>query len=139
MFLEVNKRTGKVRVLHVISANDVGRVINPQIVAGQIEGSGSMGVGYALTEGFSYTDGKPDQKTFGQLGLARAEDAPSYDIVLVEDPHIEGPYGAKGVSEVATVPATPAVMNALYDALGVRFYHTPIRPEDILRAIGEKA
>ena len=136
VILEVNKKTGKVRVLHVVSSNDVGRVINPQIVAGQIEGSGSMGVGYALSEGFSYTDGHPDQKTFGQLGLARAEDTPRYDIVLVEDPHIEGPYGAKGVSEVATVPATPAVLNALYDAVGVRFRKTPVRPEDIRRALG---
>ena len=138
VILEVNRTTGNVRVLHVVSANDVGRVINPQIVAGQIEGSGSMGVGYALSEGFSYTDGKPDQKTFGQLGIPRAEDTPRYDIVLVEDPHIEGPYGAKGVSEVATVPATPAVLNALHDAIGVRFYHTPVRPADILRALNNK-
>ena len=138
VILEVNKRTGRVRVLHVISSNDTGRAINPQIIAGQIEGSCSMGVGYALTEGFSYTDGKPDQLTFGKLGLLKAGDTPRFDIVLVEDPHTEGPYGAKGVSEVATVPSTPAVMNALYDALGVRFHKTPIRPQDILQALSEK-
>ena len=94
-----------------------------------------MGVGYALSEGFSFTNGKPDQLTFGKLGVPRAQDTPKFDIVLVEDPHTEGPYGAKGVSEVATVPATPAVLNALHDALGVRFYHTPVRPADILKAI----
>ncbi len=135
VILEVNKRTGVVRVLHVISANDVGRVINPQIVAGQIEGSFSMGMGYALTEGYSFTNGYPDRRNFGQLGLPRAADTPSFDIILIEDPHSEGPYGAKGVSEVATVPATPAIMNALHDALGVRFTRTPITPETILRAI----
>ena len=135
VIVEVDRRTGRVRVLHVISANDVGRAINPQIIAGQVEGGTSMGIGYALSEGFSYTQGRPDQKAFGQLGLPLAGDAPKYDVVLVEDPHIEGPYGAKGCSEVATVPATPAVMNAIHDAVGVRFYHTPIRPADILAAL----
>ena len=135
VILEVNKKTGAVKVLHVVSANDTGRAINPQIIAGQIEGSSAMGVGYALSEGFSFTNGKPDQLTFGKLGVLRAQDTPKFDIVLVEDPHTEGPYGAKGVSEVATVPATPAVLNALHDALGVRFYHTPVRPADILKAI----
>ncbi len=137
VILEVNKRTGAVRVLHVISANDTGRVINPQIVAGQIEGSFSMGMGYALSEGYSVTNGYPDRKNFGQLGLPRAADTPMFDIILIEDPHTEGPYGAKGVSEVATVPAAPAIMNALHDALGVRFTKTPITPEVILKAIGE--
>ena len=139
VILEVNKRTGAVRVLHVISANDVGRAINPQIIAGQVEGGSSMGIGYALSEGFSYTDGKPDQKTFGKLGLPKIHETPKYDIVLVEDPHAEGPYGAKGCSEVATVPSTPAVLNALYDAIGVRFYKTPVRPEVILAELKEKA
>ena len=138
VILEVNKKTGNVRILHIICANDVGRAINPQIIAGQVEGGNSMGIGYALSEGFSYTDGKPDQKTFGKLGLPRIHETPKYDIVIVEDPHIEGPYGAKGCSEVATVPSTPAVLNALYDAIGVRFYKTPVRPEDILSALKEK-
>lgn len=138
VILEVNKKTGKVRVLHIISANDVGRAINPQIIAGQVEGGNSMGIGYALSEGFSYTDGRPDQRTFGKLGLPGIHETPRYDIVIVEDPHIEGPYGAKGCSEVATVPSTPAVLNALYDAVGVRFYKTPVRPEDILSALREK-
>lgn len=137
VIVEVNRRTGQVRVLHVISANDVGRAINPQIIAGQVEGGTSMGIGYALSEGFSYTQGRPDQKTFGQLGLPLAGDTPKYDLFLVEDPHSEGPYGAKGCSEVATVPATPAVMNAIYNAIGVRFYHIPIRPADILAALAE--
>ena len=135
VIIEVNKRSGAVKVLHVVSANDTGRAINPQIIAGQIEGSSAMGVGYALSEGFSVTNGKPDQLTFGKLGIPRAQDTPKFDIVLVEDPHTEGPYGAKGVSEVATVPATPAVLNALHDALGVRFRHTPVRPADILKAL----
>ncbi|MCI9121797.1 MAG: molybdopterin-dependent oxidoreductase [Oscillibacter sp.] len=137
VILEVNRNTGGVRVLHVISANDTGRAINPQVIAGQIEGSFSMGMGYALSEGFRVTNGRPEPKHFGQLGLPRAGDTPSFDLLLIEDPHTEGPYGAKGISEVATVPAAPAIINALYDAIGVRFTRTPITPDVVRAALGK--
>ena len=135
VILEVNKKTGAVKVLHVVSANDTGRAINPQIIAGQIRQQ-CDGRRLCAQRGASPSQtASPTSSRSGKLGVLRAQDTPKFDIVLVEDPHTEGPYGAKGVSEVATVPATPAVLNALHDALGVRFYHTPVRPADILKAI----
>ncbi len=61
-------------------------------------------------------------------------DMPSIEVIIIEDPEPIGPYGAKGISEIATVPATPAILNALYDALGKRFYSIPVKPEKICEA-----
>ena len=116
-----------VKVRHVISAHDVGRAINPHIIEGQIEGSCSMGIGYALSERYELKQGYPRQKMYGQLGLPGIEDTPRYDIILIEDPEEEGPFGAKGISEVATVPSTPAVMNAVSQAFGRRISKLPIQ------------
>ena len=133
--VEVDTATGKVKVLKVIAAHDVGRAINPRIIEGQMQGSCSMGQGYALTEGHPTEKGYPVKKLYGQMGLPRAEDTPRYHLILVEDPEEIGPYGAKGVSEVATVPITPAILNAVSRAIGVRINKVPATPEVILEAI----
>ena len=100
-----------------------------------MHGSCSMGQGYALTEGFPTKDGYPVKKTYRELGLPRAEDTPDYELILIEDPEPQGPYGAKGISEVATVPATPAILNAVSNAIGVRINKVPASPEVVLEAI----
>lgn len=133
--VEVDKATGKVKVLKIVAAHDVGRAINPQIIEGQMQGSCSMGQGYALTEGYPTEKGYPVRKLYRDLGLPRAEDTPDYDLILIEDPEPIGPYGAKGVSEVATVPVTPAILNAIYNAIGVRINRIPATPTVILEAI----
>lgn len=133
--VEVDKETGHVQVLKFIAAHDVGRAINPHIIEGQMHGSCSMGQGYALTEGFPTKDGHPVKKTYRELGLPRAEDTPDYELILIEDPEPQGPYGAKGISEVATVPATPAILNAVSNAIGVRVNKVPASPEVVLEAI----
>ena len=122
-------------MLKVIAAHDTGRVINPHIVEGQIEGSCSMGIGYALREQFPSVDGIPNKKYYGQLELPTIDETPQYDIILVEDPEPIGPFGAKGISEVATVPMTPAVLNAIYNAAGIRIRNLPATPENILEHI----
>ena len=127
--------TGKVKLLKVIAAHDVGRAINPRIIEGQMQGSVSMGQGYALTEGHPTKNGYPVKKLYGQMGLPKAEDTPRYKLILIEDPEPIGPYGAKGVSEVATVPITPAILNAVSRAVGVRINKVPASPEIILEAI----
>lgn len=134
-FVEVDKDTGKVRVLKVISCNDAGRVINPMVVEGQIEGSCSMGIGYATSESYPSVNGVPTVKHYDKLGVPTIDETPEYEIIAIEDPDPEGPYGAKGLSEVATVPITPAIMNAISRAVGKRFTRLPILPEDILSAI----
>ena len=133
--VEVDIATGKVKLLKVIAAHDVGRAINPRIIEGQMQGSVSMGQGYALTEGHPTKDGYPVKKLYGQMGLPKAEDTPCYKLILIEDPEPIGPYGAKGVSEVATVPITPAILNAVSRAVGVRINKVPASPEVILEAI----
>jgi len=135
--VEVDKSTGKVKVLKVIAAHDVGRAVNPHIIEGQIEGSCSMGQGYALSEGFTLKDGYPIKTLYKDLGLPKAEDVPLYDIILIQDPEPIGPYGAKGISEIATVPITPAILNAIYNAIGVRINKVPATPEVILKALKE--
>lgn len=133
--VEVDTATGKVKLLKVIAAHDVGRAINPRIIEGQMHGSCSMGQGYALTEGYPTKNGYPVKKLYKDLGLPKAEDTPEYELILIEDPEPIGPYGAKGVSEIATVPITPAILNAIYNAIGVRINKVPASPAVILEAI----
>ena len=100
-----------------------------------MHGSCSMGQGYALTEGYPTKNGYPVKTLYRQLGLPRAEDTPDYEIILIEDPEPQGPFGAKGISEVATVPVTPAILNAVSRAIGVRINKVPASPEVVLEAI----
>jgi len=133
--VEVDTATGEVKLLKVIAAHDVGRAINPRIIEGQMQGSVAMGQGYALTEGHPTKDGYPVKKLYKDLGLPKASDTPLYKLILIEDPEPIGPYGAKGVSEVATVPITPAILNAVSRAIGVRINKVPASPAVILEAI----
>jgi CO/xanthine dehydrogenase Mo-binding subunit len=137
--VEVDTATGEAKVVKIISVHDVGRAINPHIIEGQIEGSCSMGIGYALSEEYPMKDGYPKVKFFHQLGLPTIGETPEYELVLVEDPEPGGPFGAKGISEVATVPITPAIINAIYNAVGVRIRSLPARPERIKTALPEQA
>ncbi len=133
--VEVNPKTGQVRMLKVWAAHDVGKAINPQKIEGQVEGSCSMAVGYALTEDYPMENGYPKAKTFGDLGLPTIHDMMPVKVLIIEKPDPNGPFGAKGISEVATVPLTPAVTNAIYDAIGVRMYTLPATPKRILAAL----
>ena len=103
----------------VVAVHDVGRAVNPQLCAGQIEGSVHMGLGYALTEDFpSDADGRPTNMTLRSLGILRAKDVPPIDVVLVEAPQPRAPYGIKGVGEIGLVPTAGAVAAALHDLDG---------------------
>ncbi len=133
--LEVNPQTGKVRVLRVFAAHDVGRAINPQKIEGQIEGSCLMAQGYALSEDFQMERGIPKARTFHDLGVPTILEAPVVRTLIVEKPDPIGPFGAKGISEVATVPLTPAITNGIYDAVGVRVYDLPATPARVLDGI----
>ncbi|MDR1193840.1 MAG: molybdopterin-dependent oxidoreductase [Peptococcaceae bacterium] len=130
--VEVDTADGRVRVLDVIAAHDIGRLINSNVVEGQLTGSCAMGIGYALSETFPLKDGAPQKKYFGQLGLPTIGETPYYETLLLENPDPAGPLGAKGVSEVGTVPMTPAVINGIYHAVGARIRDLPATPEKIL-------
>ena len=134
--VEVNIATGQVKILGVISVHDVGRAINRQQVEGQIEGCLAQALGYALLEDFQLRDGHVLTPYFSTYLLPTILDMPAdiFPVVLeLEDPN--GPYGARGVAEMALVPLAAAVSSAIHQATGVWLRHLPMTPERVLTAL----
>jgi selenium-dependent xanthine dehydrogenase len=136
--VEVNTRTGEVRVLQVISANDVGRSINPLGLKGQVEGGVMMGLGHALTENFIVENGIVITDRMARYRIPSITQTPVITSIVVEHPTLEGPYGAKGVGEIVSIPTVPAITNAIYNAVGVRIDRLPVDQETILWEIKKK-
>ncbi|MBP1607166.1 MAG: selenium-dependent molybdenum hydroxylase 1, partial [Acidobacteria bacterium] len=111
------------------------RAVNPDLCRGQIEGAIHMGLGYALTEELPCEDGMPVTFSLRELGVLRARDMPAVEVILVEDPEPEGPFGAKGVGEIGLVPTAPAVASALEAFDGVRRYTLPMKDSPAARAM----
>jgi CO/xanthine dehydrogenase Mo-binding subunit len=136
--VEVDTETGVVTVLRIAAAHDVGKALNPQTIEGQIEGSCAQGMGYALTENIIMKDGVMLNKGLADYSIPTALDAPEISCYIVEDEDPNGPYGAKGIGEGAIIPTAPAIINAIYDAVGVRINDMPASPEKILSLLKEK-
>ncbi len=119
----------------VVAAHDVGKVINPTLLEGQLEGSVHMGLGYALTEEFKVEDGIPQTMTVNSQGLLRARHMPEVELIMIEDKHPDGPYGAKGVGEIGLVPTAPAVAGALYRFDGIRRFSLPMKDSPAARFV----
>ena len=137
--VEVDTMTGEVQVLAVWAAHDVGRAVNPQGVEGQIEGGIVQAIGQGLMENYQIKDGHTSTSGFAKYILPTSLDVPRVNSIIIEDPDPIGPLGVKGIGEPAMVPTIPAVMNAIYDAVGVRIFDLPATPEKILAALREKA
>jgi CO/xanthine dehydrogenase Mo-binding subunit len=135
VILEVHEKTGKVNVLKVIAASDTGRPVNPHAVEGQIEGGVVMGLGYALSEECKVENGKVVSDTYAKLGVRRIGQTPDIKSIIIENPHAEGPYGAKGMGELPLSAGAPAVVHAIYDALGIWITSLPITPQKILECL----
>jgi xanthine dehydrogenase molybdenum-binding subunit len=133
--VEVNTRTGEVRVLRVISANDVGQIINALALNGQVEGGVMMGLGNALTEQFIVKDGYVITDRLARYRMPSIVNTPEITPIIVEHPTKDGPYGAKGVGEIVSIPTAAAITNAIYNAVGVRVDRLPVNQEQILWAI----
>lgn len=136
--VEVNKLTGEVRVLRVISANDVGMAVNPLGLQGQVEGGVMMGLGNALTEEFIVENGYVVTDRLARYRVPGIMLTPEITSIIVEHPVEAGPYGAKGVGEICSIPTTPAITNAIYNAVGVRVDKLPVDQEVIAREIWER-
>ncbi len=137
--VEVDTETGKVRVLHIATAVDCGKAINPVLAEGQVEGAVAQGIGYALTEEMLLDEhGRMLNSNFLDYKIMSAKDMPKLTTILVDTHEPLGPYGAKSIGEVAINGPAPAIANALHHAIGIRFRKLPIRAEDVLRAIHEK-
>jgi len=136
--VEVDFKTGQVKVLRMVAASDCGRTINPTALEGQAEGSIVCGLGMTLMEQRITDNGRTLNPTFLEYKVPTALEAPDIESYFVETIDPEGPFGAKGVSEGYQVPTAPAIANAIYDATGIRFKELPITPEKVLRALKNK-
>lgn len=135
--VEVDVETGKVRVLKTVTAVDAGHAIHPKQCGLQNEGSLLSGMGSALFEEMVYDNGQPINSNFLEYMLPSLEDHPQeFQSILVETPHPDGPFGAKGVGEAALPPVAPAIGNAIANALGgIRIRDLPIKPDKIVAAL----
>ena len=133
--VEVEEATGKVEVLKLVSAHDLGRALNPLAAEGQIHGGIHMGLGYALTEQLIVREGHVLNPQFMEYALLSASDMPEIVVRLIESVDPEGPFGAKGLGEAGTIPVSAAVANAIHAAAGVRLRELPMTPERVYRAL----
>ena len=125
----------KGRIERFVAAHDVGRIVNPVLCSGQIEGSVHMGLGYALTEELPTENGMPVTFKLREIGVLRARDMPKVDVILVEEPEPEGPFGAKGVGEIGLVPTAGAVAGALEAFDGIRRTTLPMKDSPAAKAM----
>jgi CO/xanthine dehydrogenase Mo-binding subunit len=124
--VEVDLQTGEVHVPRVIAATDVGQAINPLGLQGQIEGGVVMGLGHTLTEEFILENGQVVTDRMARYRMPSIHQAPEIISIIVEHPTREGPYGAKGVGEISTMPTPPAILNGIYHACAVRLRRLPV-------------
>ncbi|MBN1511232.1 MAG: selenium-dependent xanthine dehydrogenase [Phycisphaerae bacterium] len=123
------------KLAKVIAAHDVGRVINPTLLEGQIEGAVHMGLGYALTEEMVVEGGHVQSSTVNSLGVLRAHHMPEVKVIFIEEPDPETVYGARGVGEIGLVPTAPAVAGALEAFDGIHRRRLPMKDSPAARAI----
>ena len=133
--ITVDTWTGEIKVDKVTSAQDVGRVISRTGLEGQIEGGIAIGLGFALSEDMQIEEGMLKNACFRDYKVFTAPEMPELDLHFIEDSCSEGPYGAKGASELPTIVIAPAIANAFYNATGVRMLSTPLSPEKVVRAL----
>src|SRR4029078_9116861 len=137
--VEVDTETGEARPIRHIAVDDCGRILNPMLVRGQVHGGLGQGIGQAMYESFTYDElGTPLNGTFATYGFPSAAELPSFKTPHTETPTPNNPLGVKGIGESATIGSTPAVQNAVVDAvshLGVRHIDLPLSPERVWSAI----
>jgi len=136
--VEVDKETGKVKILSFTTAQDVGFALNPTLIESQIHGAVAQGIGRALMEKYVFEQGVMQNPNFLDYRMPTAADLPFVDTLLVEVKSENEPYGARGVGEPPMIPTLAAIANAIHSATGVRLKELPMIPENVLRAIQVK-
>jgi CO/xanthine dehydrogenase Mo-binding subunit len=138
--VEVDTNTGVVEVTKLVAVNDIGKAINPALAEGQAEGGIGMGLGAALMENRipDYPGMEQMPTTLSEYIIPTFMDMPELEIGFIEVPSDGGPYGARAIGEMAANAQAPAIINAIYDAVGVRITALPATPEKILRALADK-
>ncbi|MGH2877308.1 MAG: xanthine dehydrogenase family protein molybdopterin-binding subunit, partial [Solirubrobacteraceae bacterium] len=137
--VEVDTETGAVELVRMVALDDAGTIINPLVAEGQVHGGLAAGIAQALYEEVRYdADGNPQNANFVTYGMPAATELPSFEVIEMQTPTPVNPLGAKGIGESGTIGATPAVHNAVIDALshyGVRHLQMPVNGENVWRAI----
>jgi selenium-dependent xanthine dehydrogenase len=136
---EIDMRSGEVTVQKIVAAHDVGRALNPLTLEGQIEGGIVMCIGYTLTEHYIQEDGIPWTNVMARYKAPSITHAPKIISHIVEHNTAAGPFGAKGVGELPSIPTSAAITNAIYRATGVRVRSLPVDQDELLRAIRAEA
>lgn len=136
--VEIDPLTGRINVVDGVFAQDVGRAINPRFIEGQMDGGFVMGLGYALYEDLNLQKGKIMNGKFSSYILPTSKDMPTLKKIIIEDPEETGPFGAKGIGESVTIPVAPAILNAIYDATGIRFTKLPVTPIEFMKRYGDR-
>jgi CO/xanthine dehydrogenase Mo-binding subunit len=138
--VRVDRQTGEVKLVHHVVAQDVGRALNPALVAGQLLGGVTQGFGWALLEELAYDDsGQLRTGSFVEYAMPTIDGVPPIDVEIVEVPAPDGPFGAKGVGEPPVVAVAAAVANAIAAAVGVRMRELPMTPERVWQALQQAA
>ena len=136
--VEVDTETGVIKVLKMCSCFDAGKVVNPALYCAQSEGAMVQALGTAIFEELKLKNGRVLNKSFMDYKIPTADDIPEFVVKYIEHAEPTGPYGARGVGEPLMVPGAPAIANAVYNAIGIRFHRMPITPDDVLRALREQ-
>jgi len=138
--IEVDTETGKITVTRLVTVGDCGKAINPSVVKRQLSGAAFMQLGFTLFEEMTFDEGQVVNASMADYKVPGFWDMPGNNTVsIVEVPHTSGPFGAKGIGETGALGLSPAIANAVFDAVGVRLYELPLTPEKVLRAIHEMA
>ena len=136
----VDMETGEIRVERHIACHDVGKAINPRAVEGQIAGGVAQGIGMALMEEVTYSDGRITNPGFTDYILPTVRDVPPVECIIIENDDPLGPFGARGIGEPPLIGTVPAILSAVYDATGIpprRLPLTPTRTWEMLQSRGE--
>jgi CO/xanthine dehydrogenase Mo-binding subunit len=133
--VEVDRDTGKVKVLRIVAVHDAGRILNPNGAEGQIEGGVVMSLGYTLMEQLLLDEGMVVNPSFADYKIVTSLEVPEIEVEFVGTPDPAGPFGAKGLGEHGCIPTAAAIANAIYDAVGARLYELPATPDKILQTI----
>jgi len=135
--VEVDTETGEIEVINYWAVHDVGKVLHPVLLEGQVHGGVSQGIGWALSEDMVTKKGIIQNPTFLDYRIPGSKDLPKMHVSFVETDDPNGPFGAKGIGEPALNPVPAAVFNAIYEAIGIRFNKLPVTPEQVLKALGK--
>jgi nicotinate dehydrogenase medium molybdopterin subunit len=136
--VQVDDETGKVDIIEITACHDSGKIINPMLAEGQIHGGCAMGIGYGIMEEVVFNKGAIKNSNFNDYIIPTSKDVPKVNTIFIEELEDSGPYGAKGLGEPSMIATAPAILNAIYDAVGVRVYDLPASPDKVMKALVEK-